>query len=228
MAPLISPRPKGELYLEGDIVFRQGERIIYAESMYYNINSERGMVLNAEAITTIPEYLGIVRLKADVLQQVARGNFIAFDAAVTSSRMGVPRYWLQSERLQLTDRQRIMPDPVTGIPMSRSEPFVNSSDNFVYFGGVPILYWPTFSTSLGATDLLCVGRQDSRTTTSLAHRCCLTLICSSCWGSRTRRAGVDWDLSTRLFERPRTGHRHDSAVQRCPDCLASRARQRFL
>lgn len=139
---------EGELYLEGDIVFRQGERIIYAESMYYNINSERGMVLDAEAITTIPDYMGIVRLKADVLQQVSRGNFIAFDAAVTSSRLGVPRYWLQSEKLTLQERQRIVVDPVTGLPINHGEPFVNSRNNFVYFGGVPILYWPTFSTSL--------------------------------------------------------------------------------
>ncbi len=65
---------EGELYLEGDIVFRQGERIIYAESMYYNINLEQGMVLDAEAITTIPDYMGIVRLKAEVLQQVSRGQ----------------------------------------------------------------------------------------------------------------------------------------------------------
>lgn len=139
---------QGELYLEGDIVFRQGERIVYAESMYYNITAEQGMVLNAEAITTIPEYQGIVRLKADVLQQLARGNFIAFDAAVTSSRMGVPRYWLQSQQLRLTDRQQLVPDPVTGQPVIDREPFVESSDNFVYFGGVPLLYWPTFSTSL--------------------------------------------------------------------------------
>src|SRR5690606_3715183 len=70
---------QGELYLEGDIVVRQGERVVYAESMYYNVNSEKGIVLDAETITTIPNYQGIVRLKADVLQQVARGNFVAFD-----------------------------------------------------------------------------------------------------------------------------------------------------
>lgn len=139
---------EGELYLEGDIVFRQGERIIYADQMYYNITQERGMVRDAEAITTVPEYMGIVRLKADVLQQVARGNFIAFDAAVTSSRMGVPRYWLQSQQLTLQDRQRIVTDPATGIPIAHGEPFVNSRNNFVYFSGVPIFYWPKFSTSL--------------------------------------------------------------------------------
>ena len=139
---------EGELYLEGDIVFRQGERIIYADAMYFNVTRELGMVLDAEAITTIPEYQGIVRLKADVLQQVSRGNFVAFDAAVTSSRMGVPRYWLQSQELRLSDRRRITTDPSTGLPITTSDPFASSTGNFVYLGGVPILYWPRFSTSL--------------------------------------------------------------------------------
>ena len=139
---------EGELYLEGDIVMRQGERIIYADSMYFNVNREIGVVLDAETITTIPEYQGIVRLKADVLQQVSKGNFIAFDAAVTSSRMGVPRYWLQSNQLQLTDREAMATDPTTGIPGVKSDPFVTSTSNFVYVAGVPVLYWPRFATPL--------------------------------------------------------------------------------
>lgn len=138
----------GELYLEGDIVFRQGERIIYADSMYYNIGREKGIVLDAEAITTIPEYQGIVRLKAEVLQQISSGNFVAFDAAMTSSRLGVPRYWLQSEQLRLTERQRTVTDPVTGLPTVDDVPFASSTNNFVYLGGVPILYWPFFGTRL--------------------------------------------------------------------------------
>lgn len=137
----------GELYLEGDIVFRQGERIIYAESMYYNVAQETGMVLDAEAITTIPEYQGVVRLKAEVLQQVARGNYLAFDAAVTTSRMGVPRYWLQSQRLQLSDRTTTTVD-ARGAPVLTSEPFVESNNNFVYAAGIPVFYWPTLASPL--------------------------------------------------------------------------------
>ena len=116
---------QGELYLEGDIVFRQGERIIYADSMYYNVAMERGLVLDAEAITTVPNYKGLIRLKADVLQQVAKGNFIAFDAAITSSRMGVPRYWLQSEQLTLREKEQDEVDPSTGLVGKRREPFVD-------------------------------------------------------------------------------------------------------
>ncbi len=29
-----------ELYLQGNIVFNQGQRVIYADSMYYNVSSE--------------------------------------------------------------------------------------------------------------------------------------------------------------------------------------------
>ena len=189
----VSPS-NGEIYLEGDIVFRQGERIIYANSMYYNIATQQGMVLDSEVITTIPNYQGVVRLKADVLQQVAKGNFIAFDAAVTSSRMGVPQYWLQSERLQLTDRERIMPDPVTGLPASRSEAFVNSRDNFVYFGGVPILYWPTFSTSLERPGYYVSGvklRNDQIFGTQLL----LDFDLFQLLGIENAPPGADWEMS---------------------------------
>ena len=42
-----------EFYLEGNIVFRQGNRVIYADRMYYNVQEERGVVLNSELLTPI-------------------------------------------------------------------------------------------------------------------------------------------------------------------------------
>jgi hypothetical protein len=186
---------QGEFYLEGDIVFRQGERIIYCESMYYNVAQERGIVLDAEAITTIPDFQGVVRLKADVMQQVSRGNFIAFDAAVTSSRMGVPRYWLQSQQLRLRDREKLVVDPTTGQPRIAREPFVNSSNNFVYFAGVPLLYWPTFSTSLESPSYYVSGirvKNDSNFGTQVM----LDFDLFQLFGIDDPPAGVEWELST--------------------------------
>ncbi|WP_184306037.1 organic solvent tolerance protein OstA [Aporhodopirellula rubra] len=139
---------EGELYLEGDIVVRQGEQIIYADAMYYNASREIGVVLDAEAIATIPQYQGTVRVKAEVMRQVARGNYIANNAAVTSSRMGVPRYWLQSNELSLTQKPTARVDKATGQVVPDSEPYVSSGGNFVYLGGIPVLYWPRFSTPL--------------------------------------------------------------------------------
>lgn len=138
----------GELYLEGDIVFRQGDRIIYAEAMYYNVTREVGVVLDAEAITSIPEYQGTVRVKAEQMRQIGRGNYLASNAAVTSSRIGVPQYWLQSNELQLTQRNVAKIDPATGQVYPGTEPYLSSGGNFVYLGGVPVLYWPRFNTPL--------------------------------------------------------------------------------
>ncbi len=57
-----------EFYMEGNIVFRTGQRVIYANSMYYDVHGEQGVVLDAEVLSDIPKYAGLVRLKADVLR----------------------------------------------------------------------------------------------------------------------------------------------------------------
>ncbi|TWU11020.1 hypothetical protein Poly21_49270 [Allorhodopirellula heiligendammensis] len=139
---------EGELYLEGDIVVRQGDQIVYANAMYYNAAREVGVILDAEVIATIPQTHGTARVKAEVMRQVARGHYVANNAAVTSSRLGVPRYWLQSKELSLTQRPIATVDPATGQVIPDTEPYVSSSGNFVYAGGFPVLYWPRFSTPL--------------------------------------------------------------------------------
>jgi len=146
-----------ELYLEGNIVFRQGDRLIYADRMYYNATQEYGVVLAAEMLTPVKDYQGLVRLKADVLQQIDKQNFQAYGAAVTTSRLGVPRYWLQSERITFEDRQRLAADPYTGhapLDPNTGEPAVEhdllatSRNNFLYFGQAPVFYWPFLASNL--------------------------------------------------------------------------------
>ena len=146
-----------EFYLEGNIVFREGDRVIYADRMYYNVQQRTGMVLNAEVLTPAPEYEGLVRLKAHVLQQVDASNFRAFGAAVTSSRLGVPRYWFQAETVDFQDHQRpridpftgqLVRDPETGEAAVEHDYLVTSRNNFVFLGGVPVLFWPVMATDL--------------------------------------------------------------------------------
>ena len=148
-----------EIYMEGNIVFRQGDRIIYARNMYYNITHQYGVVLEAEMLTPVPEYQGLVRLKADVLQQIDRQNFIATGGAVTTSRLGVPKYWFQAEQIQFRDLQRPLVDenglpvidPFTGEPVVDHQLLATASNIFVYLGGYPVFYWPTIATNLEKT-----------------------------------------------------------------------------
>ncbi len=167
-----------ELYLEGNIVFQQGNRVIYADRMYYNVSSEYGMVLSAEVLTPVPQYAGLMRLKADVIQQQDRQHMIAYGAAVTSSRMGVPTYWLQSDEVVLTDeRSDADLGGLTGAtPDGPTKLRARAKNNFVYVGGIPVLYWPTFSTDLADANYYITGA-------SIGN--------DSIFGFQ---ASVDWDL----------------------------------
>ncbi|MEM9827020.1 MAG: organic solvent tolerance protein OstA, partial [Planctomycetota bacterium] len=185
----------GELYLEGDIVFKQGERTIYAQSMYYNVTAERGVILDAEAITPIPDYQGLVRLKADVIQQIAAGNFLAFDAAVTTSRMGLPRYWLQSGRLQLSQRATVTTDPNTNTPVAATEPYLESGNNFVYVAGVPVFAWPTFASPLRIPTFY-LSDLDIRNDNILGTQVLLDWNLFQVLGIDDAPPGVEWTLST--------------------------------
>lgn len=139
-----------ELYLDGNIVFYQGNRVIYADRMYYNVSSEYGMVLSAEVLTPVPQYQGLLRLKADVLQQRNSRNFKAYGAAITSSRLGVPRYWMQSSEVEFQDN-RSETDLSVFAPTDANRPTnmrATARGNNVYVAGIPVFYWPTLETDL--------------------------------------------------------------------------------
>lgn len=146
-----------EFYMEGNIVFRQGDRVIYADRMYYNARQEYGVVLNAEMLTPVPEYNGLVRLRAEVLQQINANQYQGYNVAVTSSRIGVPRYWLQSENVSVVDTPTPLADPFTGQPLIdpasgeqqvEHQYLATSRNNLIYVGEVPIFYWPFIATDL--------------------------------------------------------------------------------
>ncbi|MBM3967140.1 MAG: hypothetical protein FJ308_19065, partial [Planctomycetes bacterium] len=158
-----------ELYLEGNIVFQQGARRIFADRMYYNVQSEYGMILGAEVLTPAPQYEGIVRLKADVIQQRSRENLLANRAALTSSRLGVPRYWLQSDRIELNDQRESASTGLLGFGIlapsgDQTGMKAKARSNFVYVEGVPVFYWPVLNSNVESPSFYVSGfqmRQDS-------------------------------------------------------------------
>lgn len=146
-----------EIYLEGNIIFLQGRRAVYAERMYYNVKEKNGVVRDSEMLAPVQDYEGLLRLKADVLQMVDQQHFEAYGAALTSSLIGYPRYWLQSDQISIEDKQVVRTDPQTGLPaidpITRKPDvehdfLATSSNNFLYVGGWPVLYWPTIATDL--------------------------------------------------------------------------------
>ena len=158
--------------------------MIYAERMYYNVRGRYGIVLNAEVLTPVPGYQGLVRLKANVLQQLNETNFQASGAAVTSSRLGVPRYWLQAENVEFRDLQTEPPSiRFTGAGghrpgdrrtrRSTTSTWLTSRNNFLFLGGVPVFYWPVMATNLEKPSFFVDGirvRNDSIFGFQVLHR----------------------------------------------------------
>ncbi len=155
-------RQQNELYLEGNVVFSKDRRVIYADRMYYNVERNQGTILDAEVLTPVRDYRGLLRLKADVVRQIDENTLQAFDSAFTSSRRGVPSYWLQSRQLDLvnqpvqkTDPQTgaLLFDPSSGQPQIGDDYFARAAGNKVYLGGVPVFSWPQFATRLSDPSL---------------------------------------------------------------------------
>lgn len=153
-----------EVYAEGNIEMHQGERVVYAQSLYYNVPREQGTILNAEMLTPAPRkpgqppaFEGLVRLKADVLRQVNNSQFFGQNMFMTTSRLAEPGYRVQSSEIQFEDVQTLdfnpftgapALDPVTGEQLVTSEKLATSTNNFVFLGPVPVFYWPTLATDL--------------------------------------------------------------------------------
>jgi len=154
--------PNGQQQNERNVVFSKDRRVIYAERMFYNVERRQGTILDAEVLTPVADYRGLLRLKAEVVRQIDENNLQAFNTAFTSSRLGVPSYWLQSRQMDLVKQQAqetdpqtgaALFDPVTGQPKIGDDYFARASGNKVYLGGVPIFSWPQFSTKLSDPSL---------------------------------------------------------------------------
>ncbi|MFM7207277.1 MAG: hypothetical protein ACKO4T_11490 [Planctomycetaceae bacterium] len=144
-----------ELYMEGNVVFRQGQRVVEAENMFYDVPRSSGVITGATVLTPVDNYSGAVRLRADVLRQVDRSRFVAQQTGLTSSRLGVPTWEFRSRELEFTDEQvplagpggQPLIDPVTGEPQVEHQQFITSRGNTATLLGVPVLWWPILATN---------------------------------------------------------------------------------
>ena len=189
-----------ELYMERNIVLRQADRVIYASAMYYNVQQQIGTVLNAELLTSLEGFPGIVRLKADVLRQIDDSRFHAHQAALTSSRLGVPRYWFQSGDLMFEQKSTPVVDPVTGIPLVNpttgqpaftTERTAESRNNVVYLGEIPVFWWPRVATNFSRPTTY-VDRVYIKNDSVLGTQFGLGFDLKQLTGLGANSPGVDW------------------------------------
>jgi hypothetical protein len=151
-----------EIYMEGNIVFRQGDRTVYADRMFYDVKRQIGTIINGELIAPVPQInntasVGLVRLRAAAMRQLDNAHFVAQNGLVTTSRLEDPSYAFTASEIQFEDLQQPVVDPLTGAPaidpatgqpITSHRRLANSSNNYLYVGDVPVFYWPTLALDL--------------------------------------------------------------------------------
>lgn len=211
------PQPESiplELYMEGNIVFREGDRVIYAHRMYYDVNHRIGIVLDAELLTPVPNYEGLLRLKTDLLQQVGPNRFVARNTFITSSRMGQPGYRIQVGDAYLEDEQRPVFDPRTGIqavdphtgdPLFEHRRLATGRNNVLYLGRLPVFYAPYLATDLTDPSFY-VKRARVRNDSVFGTQVLTDWDGYQLLGIRNPPEGTDWDMSLDYLSDRGLGH----------------------
>lgn len=202
-----------EIYLEGNIVFRQEDRVIYAERMYYDVRNQTGVVLESEMLTPLPQYEGLLRIKSKVLQQTGPDTFFAQKSFFTSSRMGKPRYRLELGDVTYQDFKRTEIDPLTGQTCTKHDPWITGRNSLLYFGDVPVFYWPLLHAP--ATDPTFYIQSAALKSDNVFGKQILTdWNMFDLLGLKDQPDGVKWDMSLDYMSYRGMGHGTTATYQR--------------
>ncbi len=203
-----------EIYMEGNIVFRQGQRIIQAQRMYYDVARRRGIILEAEILTPVPRYQGMLRLRAAVVRQLNPYRFEAQNTFLTTSRLGMPSYRVASQHVSLIDRQEVLQDPATGRPLLDAQTgqamvehrrWATAVNNFLVLGNVPVLYWPVLATDLERPEFY-IRRARLKNDRIFGTQVLTDWAPYQILGIRNPPAGTDWDASLDYLSNRGLGH----------------------
>ncbi len=141
-----------QVYLEGNIVVRQGDNIVRASRAFYDAREDRALLLDAELTAKLPQLGAQLRVRAERLRQLSQKSFHAQQAWISTSRFGKPGYRLQSSDIFLEHRyvnpwigQNPAFDPATGIPIADEVPWVSSLNNTFIVNDVPLMFVPNLS-----------------------------------------------------------------------------------
>lgn len=140
-----------EVYLEGNIVIRQGRNVIHAERATYDARQDRGLIHDAELKAFVPSLNETIRIRAERMRQISRNEFHAQRAWTSTSKFGKPGYRIQASDIFYENRYvrpwigRPEIDPETGLEKVEQVPWVTSLNNTFYIEDVPVFYLPYLS-----------------------------------------------------------------------------------
>lgn len=132
------------VYLEDGAVVSDGETTVRAPRAFYDLKTDRAVLLDAvvyryDVRQRVPLYL-----RADLIRQTSADSFAAEDAVFTTSEFGKPHLSLGASRISL---QQLREDD------GSTQSVVSAQGLTVNVGQTPIFYWPEATVTGGTIPL---------------------------------------------------------------------------
>ncbi|MDR1957941.1 MAG: hypothetical protein LBQ54_02675 [Planctomycetaceae bacterium] len=202
-----------ELYLEGNIVFREGDNTIFADKMYYDVAHQVGVINDAELFAAVPGYDGTIRVMAKTIRQTGPNTFSAYNSMVTSSEMGLPDYGLRSSTIRFENKQ--IPvynslgvpviDPETGKQWINRKNYIVAEQNRVEVGGFPVFYWPWMAMNTQQPTMYLTHLSYSHNS-MFGHKIQSTWNLHQMFNMQNPPEGTDWELNIDYLSERGLGH----------------------
>lgn len=127
------------IYLVGDVLLTRGDRMIRSSELYYDLENDRALILDAVMRAVVPGADVPLYVRAEQIRQLSTTEYMARKARVSTSEFHTPHVHLGAERIYLTDAT---PRAETGQVLGLEAGRYRAHDVTLNVEGVPILYWP--------------------------------------------------------------------------------------
>jgi hypothetical protein len=135
------------LYLEGDVVATDGRYTIRGPRVYYDLQTNRAMMVDA-VFWTHDQRLNLpIYVRAREIRQVAANQWSASKASVATSSFFDPVFSIGAGDVTITQREP------GGGTARRSQVYVDAKNITLRSGNVPFFYWPRLRGSMDQTPL---------------------------------------------------------------------------
>lgn len=143
------------IYLEGNVIATAGdnEYSVRAPRIYYDLRTNQAIMVES-VLRTYSRTLGTaVYARAREMRQIAANQWTAGQAQVSTSDFYKPHFSLGARQVTVTQRpghdpssqeSPKSPEGRPGLP-DRTEVHIDSRDNTLLVGGLPVMYWPRYS-----------------------------------------------------------------------------------
>ena len=138
---------KLQVYLEGNIVIRQQTNVIHATHAFFDANSNKALMLNAELRAFLPTTGDDFRVRAKRMRMLSQDRFHAQNAWATTSPYGEPGYRIEASDIFVAPGPSLFSgtDPFTGQPVMKQSTWVTSHNNKFVVGDTPVFFLPKIS-----------------------------------------------------------------------------------